>query len=571
VSSQVSESARASNVRSRRWWIASLCLVCAIAIALLCWASRYSINPDGISYLDIADQLQKGHFDVLLHPYWSPLYPCILAIALKLFSPGPATELLVVHFVNFVIALGSLAAFTFFVVKWSQLQGVESDAENSLTSFRLQSAFAYALFLWAAGEMIGLAPVTPDLCVAAIVFLTAGLCCRLANSRGAWITATLLGLSFSFGYFSKAAMLPLSVVLLAILSVPRLFVLPRRSLLALSALVFFITTGPLVFLLSRQEHHLTFGESGRLNYAWLVLQQVPLHQGWTTASPETGTPLHPPRVINLAPTVLEFKNTVPGTYPLWYNPAFFYQGLRTHFDWRKQRGALLRSLLTFVVSERLKQFVLFTGFIALFILTMRRRSRVDYSRSWLALWALAAFGMYVLVAIEPRYIAAFLVLFWIEAYGSVLTGVLNSSRALTIAVIGVVTACIFLSQLHLVESEVTGSLHDSHATRQIVVATELARLGLHPGDEIVTVGDGSSAYYARLAQLRVVATIGLRGGDNDRAQFWSLSDNKSADLKLKLREVGARAIVSDDAAECSVASNQWHSIKDTGVCVEFLD
>ena len=49
----------------RRAWITALCLLCALLITYQAWVSRSVMNPDGISYLDMADRLQQGNFDTL--------------------------------------------------------------------------------------------------------------------------------------------------------------------------------------------------------------------------------------------------------------------------------------------------------------------------------------------------------------------------------------------------------------------------------------------------------------------------------------------------------------------------
>ena len=36
------------------------------------WVSRFAMNPDGISYLDIGDGFWRGNLQMLLNGYWSP-------------------------------------------------------------------------------------------------------------------------------------------------------------------------------------------------------------------------------------------------------------------------------------------------------------------------------------------------------------------------------------------------------------------------------------------------------------------------------------------------------------------
>ena len=183
-------------------------LVCGVTIALSSWVARFSMNPDGVSYLDMADRLLKGDLHTLIHPYWSPLYPSLLAIALKVCTPAPSMEAVVVHLLNCLIGWAALGSFTFFVRQRTDRSAVTT-------------AFAYALFLWGTCELIGLSNVTPDLCVAALVFWIAGLASRLAQGRGNRRTSIWLGIALSTGYFAKATLLPLGIALLVLLAIPR--------------------------------------------------------------------------------------------------------------------------------------------------------------------------------------------------------------------------------------------------------------------------------------------------------------------------------------------------------------
>jgi hypothetical protein len=100
----------------------------------------------------------------------------------------------------------------------------------------------------------------------------------------------------------------------------------------------------------------------------------------------------------------------------------------------------------------------------------------------------------------------------------------------------------------------------------------LGGLGLRAGDEIATVGYPFDVYYARLARLRVIANIGFNGdrGPYEVDKFWELSDSKFNALKKELRGIGVKAIVSPD--KCVVtSSNGWHSIGNTGYCVQLLE
>src|SRR4051794_433986 len=94
----------------RFWWV--ICLSCA---AFLAWAARHSMNPDGLSYLDLASEAIRGGPANLLSAYWSPGYPAVISLAFFLVRPSPSYEFPLTHFINLLIFLAALWAFTVFI------------------------------------------------------------------------------------------------------------------------------------------------------------------------------------------------------------------------------------------------------------------------------------------------------------------------------------------------------------------------------------------------------------------------------------------------------------------------
>lgn len=475
------------------------------------------MNSDGISYLDMADAASHGNPAALLHPYWSPLYPALLAVALKLFEPSAASEVLVVHFVNCCVGLLALASFAFFESRWSKMR------DGGMAG----SIFAYSVFLWGTATMIGLELVSPDLCTATLIYLAAGVCCQLSGGK----TGVLLGVALSLAYLTKSAMLPLGVVLLVLLGISR----ERRKQVAVAALVFLGLSAVFIAALSLQQNRFTIGDSGRLNYAWMVQRDIPVFVGWT------GSPVHAPRVSANTPELLEFKDTIPGTYPLWANPAYFHEGLELRFDVWKQTEALVLNAKALVLNQGKSGFVLLIGLV---LLATQRRFRVSSVEPWMILWSVAACAMYCLVTFQPRYVGPFLVLFWIAAYEAT-----NSPSKRT--VLSVVAACLFLMQLIPVGGALKHALDAPKVPVQLEVAQELTRMGLQPGDEIATIGYPFSVYYARLAKLKVVANI--KG-----------SSEPSEAVKMELRRIGVKAIVSPELR------SGWTNMGATSYCVKLL-
>src|SRR5947209_187208 len=89
----------------------------AIALTLggcQAWATRFTMNPDGVSYLDIGDAYWRHDWHNAINAYWSPLYSWILGFFINVVKPTPYWEYPLVHLVNFFIYVGALGCFEFF-------------------------------------------------------------------------------------------------------------------------------------------------------------------------------------------------------------------------------------------------------------------------------------------------------------------------------------------------------------------------------------------------------------------------------------------------------------------------
>ena len=54
--------------------------------------SRRALWADGISYLDMGDAMMRGDWEMAISVYWSPLYPFLQGLALRLFRPTAYSE-----------------------------------------------------------------------------------------------------------------------------------------------------------------------------------------------------------------------------------------------------------------------------------------------------------------------------------------------------------------------------------------------------------------------------------------------------------------------------------------------
>ena len=170
---------------------------------------------------------------------------------------------------------------------------------------------------------MGLGTDKPDMLVSAIFFLATAILIRVWRGQTSLRMYAGLGAVLAIGYLAKAVMFPLAFVFL----VCGLFAIgnwkraaPRA---ALALVVFLAIGGPWAIAISRAKGRITYGDAGRISYAWFVNGLASLPQ-WHGEVPGVGTPIHGTRQLNDVPPVDEFATPVIGTYPPWYDPCLLY-------------------------------------------------------------------------------------------------------------------------------------------------------------------------------------------------------------------------------------------------------
>ena len=246
-----------------------LLTLAALALGLFhAWVGRYAMNRDGMSYLDVGSSFSRGNWANAVNDY-----PWTVGLVLEIAKPSPKWEFPLVHLVNFGIFVAALFAFRFLLRALLAFASEPAPAAISRNSERLPSwaliLLAYAIFLWIALEVERLFEVTPDLAVLACICLAAGMLLRLRQRDTLWRFA-LLGLILALGYWTKAILFPLAFVTLAAAYLWKRSRRGWRHGMAVATLVFLCAAAPLIFLLSHQKGRFTFGDSGKLNYAWFV-------------------------------------------------------------------------------------------------------------------------------------------------------------------------------------------------------------------------------------------------------------------------------------------------------------
>jgi hypothetical protein len=566
------------------------CLVSCCLVVLDLWDSRDLFDPEGITYLDMADAYRLGDWRAALVGLWSPLYPWLLSLMMLFFNPSAQWEFTAVHALNFFLYLVTLASFSVFMREF--LRANKDTAANGRLPDWCWLVLGYALFTW---SMIRLMPAhlpEPDSIVCALVYLIFAMLFRVRRGSVNWGASVCFGVLLGLGYLAKAIMFPMAFVFtgVAVMLVGRSAKKLSKILIAFS--VFLLLSLPYIVVLSQANARWMFSDAGRLNYAWEI-NQVKKWNHWQGEEAVHGTPVHPTRKIYNNPPMYEFGTPFEVTYPPWYDPSYWYEGVKVTVDLPRQLSVIVRNtkaLLFFLAtspgavttSDRAWYNLEFGidrtigALLTLFcVIVLANLGCVSVFRRvaehWFVLVPIGAvLGLYALLHFEGRYIAAYVVVLWLVLFRSIAIPHSQESKRIFTAVFA---SAALLAGITLAAK--TGQAM-SHAARYLVkgnteapffqsgytnwqVAQYLHDAGLAAGEPVGSVGWTYSAYWARMARLRVVAEVPEEG----RMAFWLSDPAKRAIVMQLFRDVGAKAVVATSVPASSASAN-WQQIGDTG-------
>lgn len=542
------------TLRRVRWALRGIIVAAAAAQA---WWFRAFMNPDGVSYLDVGDAFIRRDWPAALSTYWSALYSLLLGLANAAVRPGPALEWPLVHAVNVVTLLLALAAFELLVD--AVLAGTRGESNRAPTFGDLLVVFVgYSCFASGALNMASVSLVTPDHLVAAAAYLLAALVERL-RVRGATVGRALgLGCVAGAAVLAKAIMLPVGAlfVLASWTSLGR-----GRSRVQAAALVlvgFVMTSGAYVTALSLAHGHLTTGDAGRLNYAWHV-NRIRACDNYQGEDGLHGKPVHPTRLISTHPRAFEFAGPIGGTYPVWLDPGYWYEGVTTVLDVEQQLAALKSNFVRLPTEVLSTRALLAALAVLLLTLVLDRRARARAPAGLLAragVWlpALGAMGSYMLVLLTGRYAAPFVTLLLLPMAAALA----SERRASRLALLALALA-VAVGWLRIYAPRVT----TTQVTEDADIALRLSELGLRQGDPIAFVGRSyGAASFARLARLRIIAEV----PEDEAGAFWAADEGTQARVLAAFGRAGARAVLATAAA----AAPPWTRVGSTSTYYRWL-
>jgi hypothetical protein len=486
-----------SEIRFRRLIIGFSVLAILLGAAEA-WSSRFSMNTDGVQYLDNASAYSSGDFQHALNSQWSPLYPWLISAWFAAARPSPYLEFPLVHWLNFFIYLLSLAGFLFFLRCVLESVPKEKCAPGVRVSLVL---IAYSSFLYCSLDFTNLAYVTPDLLVSTFTFLAAGWLLRIGAGTASASGYVALGAVLGFGYLAKTPFL-----ILGLLCVAAAAVLGRKrpgavGRLCLTAATFAVIAAPYIWILSNAKHRLTAGDSGTANIIWKV-NGVPYYN-WQGGPPDNGQPIHPTRQLSSNPAIFEFATPIGGTYPPWYDPIYWSEGARIAFHLRDFARALGTQIKLYEYFVHHRQLPLVFALLTLFLLAPDKgRIFAGIRTFWpVLLLGAAPFAMYAVVHAEARYLAPFFVLLWTTIMAGVLVGLGGSlDRRVLFSIVAVATVLMLVEALTAMPPAVPALQHYE-------VAQRIQALGLKRGDPVAIVTGDFDYFWARLAGARVTMQV----------------------------------------------------------------
>ncbi|MGB7437592.1 MAG: hypothetical protein WBW49_19415 [Candidatus Acidiferrum sp.] len=553
-----------------------VCWIVCIGFALIETGSQLRfINEDGVSYLDMSDALIKHNWHLLVNPIWSPLYPFLIGVATWLTRPSGQREVPMVHVLNLIIFLGALASFEFLLQQVISVLRPENGREDADSAAPLPiwvwQLLGYSLFAWATFGMIW-SPrmITPDQCVAMFIYLDCGLLLSLRSSSKRYRICLLLGLTLGLGYLAKAILFPMAFLIMVI----AFFVIGEwRKAIAPLAITFFLfcaISAPLLISMSSRVGHPSYSEAGNMNYVWHVNGFNP----YLASAAASGPPAfmkHPMAILHRDPEVYGFREPIAYTYPPRQDMEYWSAGASAAINPRDQLHAIGENLGVLFTDWHIVPMWALTGG-ALIFLVMSQDAPQRF-RNLLRSWPLLLIGvvgpcLYLLISVEPRYVAPFLVLMLLGLFPAILLQNSKDAAKRTATLMAVIAGSVMVLSGLVVVYHLVGFPRSERGLGELFVrvGTSLNRAGVRSGEDVAIIGDSSQGCrWARVARVRIVAQI-LRENVVD---FWHADPGVQAQVYDAFARAGAKAVVAEETPP-SGESAGWQRLGSTQYYVHFL-
>lgn len=517
----------------RNFFLASL-----VALAVVQgWACRFfEFNNDGISYLDIADHLLRRDWAGAVCCHWNLLYPGFLALVLAVVHPSPYWLFATLKLANLLIFFFLLLAAEIFLSQFLRSYKAQLRTTSSFAlSEQMWIVLFYSTFSWCFLTMGGIFSDTPDMLMSSLLLISISVYLKIREEPALLANHVLLGFYLGTAYIAKAVALPIMLVLFALLA---LEIAPWRRYgknFLIGIMIAGLLTLPLMMYVSERWGGTNRADPAKLFYLWSVRGRG----GDINLSPEL---VHPIRRIVRHPRTDEFATPLEATFPVWFDPGYWYQGVKVEFSPFSSMIALVCNLFYYTSLF----FALYL--CALLVVFKEARHNLFTVRSWwknavFLIPAIVAFAIYAAVAnlnLDPgnhRYFPVFILLFFIGTFASLrLPDSPRSGKAVSMAVCLIFAFALFQSGRQLLH-DLKQSLADQNFVHY-KVAQDLYQLGIRTGDRVARLGDFEVLVdWAKLGGFRIGAEIWSPD------EYWRCTQAERAACLDRLRQYNIKAVV----------------------------
>lgn len=557
----ISEKAIVLDIRpSLTRWLPATYICCMTGIVLgLAQFDPYQVDGDAVSYMDIAGSIVHGRWKEIVNGLWNPGYPAVLALGKIVAQPNRMHALELVYRTNFCIFLFSIFCTWFFVGSVLRVREggkLPTEVYHWALSARLLYLVSYATVCLSWMNEFSPGKVRVDGLFASLLLLAFAFLLRgLVEPR--FIFDVGFGFALGAAYLVKSPGFVIALftfVLVAIYaSIHRQFKYRPRRLL-ISALIYIAVAGPYITALSLQKGRFDFGDSGRLNYAWLVDGTQPQHllNGQPARFGAASVLLkHPAIEILRHPIVLYFPHFPHATYGPWFDPSYFNEGVHPHIYLARQLRLTvqqLRRLLFFLVIHALP-----IAFLVFSLVCGAKTRSMGITRG--ALWLLYlvllfSIAMYLSVHFLDRYVGGQFWLAWIATAGFLIVNDSQKKYMMQGAAVFLAVAVLLMGLQSVIKDRqsviLNGLGHGWYNPAEYETVAVLRAHGILPGDAVACFrACNHGSYWAYLAGVHVNSEIydpAFMSDAKSGNEIWSNLPAKQQVFQA-LSAIGAKALV----------------------------
>jgi multisubunit Na+/H+ antiporter MnhF subunit len=374
-----------------------------------------------------------------------------------------------------------------------------------------------------------------------------------------------MGAALGCAYLTKSFAFVVALLSIAVLAAfRRLWLKHKAARVIPAALVAFVcfaaVAGPYVAALSHRHGRFDFGDSGSLNYAWLVGGTEKMHlQPYMTSqfgSAEVHLK-HPERELLRSPQVLSYAELPYGTYPDWFDATYWNDQIKPHFRVRDDLPHAARNCL--LVGRYLLNHPEALLLLALLLVLGARVTpggKPGANAFWLVplLLGVVIWGIYAMVNTEERYLTVAYLAIVLSVFAMLRTPEMESRisnlPSLASALVLLLALLAAGGSLRTVlegrrQLALLGYPGGWYSAKMNDAAQSLSEMGVRPGDSVACVGTVACVrdpYWARLAGVRVLTEI----YDKDTPLYPFLANLPNRELAIAtVRGQGAKVLVGD--------------------------